>query len=1194
MKRRNGKFFFLSGLLSAILIGTAGAQIPAGSAVVNTAYVSYDGGAGSVITLPTDTVVTRIQAGLLRVVKTAGAGSVSAGDTLAYEIIARNDGSAPLTRVAIRDSLPGMLSFISSSPAGTAGGDAVEWVFPVLDPGASVTVRFTCRVLKTKYVPNIVNRVLFSADGVPAAWSAPSVVGWTPWSGAALDKSVSPSEAFIGDTLTYTLTARNTGVTALKNAAVLDTLPTGLSYISSDQPVTIDRSVVTWAVGALAPGAEAVLKLKTLVTSAVSGNILMNRAVLISDETPAAGDAAEAVFKGSGAGIGIEKLAKDTVYTAGDTVTYHLVLGNSGVRPGTAITVLDTLPPGLVYISSSHDGAFEDGVAVWRLNRLDAGRIDTLHLNAKIDVPVANGTRIHNIAWVRTSEGASDSSHWRIRVHSNPGVSFTKTAGAPVCAPGDTLDYTLTALNTGTVLLDGVTITDSLPSDLIYLSSDPAASAAGRVLKWNLGTLGYREKRNFIIRTLVAPDAPVDSIRNTAVLDSRGTDRIPASAATAFNASGNGIEIIKEAASHDWFAGDTLTYDLILSNGVIFPETRITLLDTLDARLRFIGATHGGTFRDGVASWTLTGLAPGYHDTLRMTATIPRPIEDQSVIDNRVWAYSSAGPQDSSRWGITVTSPPVLRLDITGPRTTFIGDTFRYELVYANIGDITAFRPVLIDTLPEYLEFAGATGPFAYDESARTVAALQKTDGGRNRVPSPNGSSYSGGSTGAVIWTLPDLHPGDRDTVYLDVAVTERLGSRLKVDDIAWLTCLHSMGAIRVTDAAVTILERNGLFLYKTVDRAEASPGDTLTYTLRFGALDGDITGEARIVDALPKELRLIPESVLCKPSARLASYDPILNRIEFIQFDLTAGETDSIVLKAVVLPDLAPGTVLVENTAFMACGNDTVHSSADGRTRARTRLVRSFLSIQKTVNRKVAEGGDALTYTVTVTNGSAADSLSRLEIRDILPEGFRYQPGSALFDSIRAPDPLIALDGKRPVMTWTLERALPPGGRLLVKYRVLIGLSVDRGEHENVVTASGRTPDGVTVSSGEARAAVLVSSGAFDERGLIIGKVYEDTDGNGLHNDGEPGVRNVELILEDGTRVRTDGSGKYSIPDVEQGQHVLRLNERTLPEGQRIRATDFGFLDDPRSRLIQVPPGGMAKANFTLENSVPNGGGSP
>ena len=146
------------------------------------------------------------------------------------------------------------------------------------------------------------------------------------------------------------------------------------------------------------------------------------------------------------------------------------------------------------------------------------------------------------------------------------------------------------------------------------------------------------------------------------------------------------------------------------------------------------------------------------------------------------------------------------------------------------------------------------------------------------------------------------------------------------------------------------------------------------------------------------------------------------------------------------------------------------------------------------------------------------------------------------------------------------------------------MSLSTQMGEHENRVRAWGDAGNDIWIESEVATATVIVRAGILDTRGFIFGKVYEDKNQNGQHDKGEPGLKNVELILEDGIRVKTDEYGKYSIPNVEYGQHVLRLNENTLPPGSQNLSQGPEFMGDPTSQLILLPPGGMAKANFVIK----------
>ncbi len=62
---------------------------------------------------------------------------------------------------------------------------------------------------------------------------------------------------------------------------------------------------------------------------------------------------------------------------------------------------------------------------------------------------------------------------------------------------------------------------------------------------------------------------------------------------------------------------------------------------------------------------------------------------------------------------------------------------------------------------------------------------------------------------------------------------------------------------------------------------------------------------------------------------------------------------------------------------------------------------------------------------------------------------------------------------------------------------------------------------------------------------------------------------------MEDGTTATTDVDGKYSIPGVEPGYHVLTIDQATLPEGYEI----LGEV----SKFVEMPEAGMAKLNFMV-----------
>ncbi len=80
-----------------------------------------------------------------------------------------------------------------------------------------------------------------------------------------ITKTASPSVVSYGDTVTYTLTARNNGPGVARNVVVSDPIPAGLTFVSADAPCGFAAGTVSCDLGALNPGQEVVLEVKVKV-----------------------------------------------------------------------------------------------------------------------------------------------------------------------------------------------------------------------------------------------------------------------------------------------------------------------------------------------------------------------------------------------------------------------------------------------------------------------------------------------------------------------------------------------------------------------------------------------------------------------------------------------------------------------------------------------------------------------------------------------------------------------------------------------------------------------------------------------------------------------------------------------------------------------------------------------------------------
>ena len=101
----------------------------------------------------------------------------------------------------------------------------------------------------------------------------------------AISKTVAaPEPLLIGDTITYTLTASNAGPSQAQDVLVSDSLPSNVSYVSNDCGANFAAPSLTWDIGALDAGDDAVCTLTVTVSG--SGEIANSASISAATDDP--------------------------------------------------------------------------------------------------------------------------------------------------------------------------------------------------------------------------------------------------------------------------------------------------------------------------------------------------------------------------------------------------------------------------------------------------------------------------------------------------------------------------------------------------------------------------------------------------------------------------------------------------------------------------------------------------------------------------------------------------------------------------------------------------------------------------------------------------------------------------------------------------------------------------------------------
>ncbi len=333
---------------------------------------------------------TRVTQPKLAIVKVAPK-QVEVGETIRFLITVSNPGTGTARNVVIRDVMPEALQH----PAGT------DLEYDVGDLGPGETRDIPLEAVATR-AGRFTNRVTAHADGGLKA-SAEATVLVTQAS-LAITKT-GPDRRYLGSSVAFRITVRNTGTAPARNVVLRDTLPEGLRLAATPETVRWDASTrtLTWQLGVIEPGGARTV---TVACLAVRPGEHCNRAVV----TAAGGLNAAAehcVTIVAVPALLLEVVDTDDPVEVGAETTYEVRLVNQGTKPIAGVRLVIEVPEGMEFVAAEAPAGF----------RIDEGQIifDSLPAIA----PKANAA-----FYIRMRGVTPGDKRLRVRVESGPfGVS---------------------------------------------------------------------------------------------------------------------------------------------------------------------------------------------------------------------------------------------------------------------------------------------------------------------------------------------------------------------------------------------------------------------------------------------------------------------------------------------------------------------------------------------------------------------------------------------------------------------------------------------------------------------------------------------------------------------------------------------------------------------------------------------------
>ena len=894
------------------------------------------------------------------------------GDNVTYTIVVSNDGAADAKNVVVKDILAPGFKFIEANYGGVYD-ELTRTVTWIVDVNAKGHVDLTIKVIVEDYGV-LTNNVTVGNKTSSVNITVPEIIP---------NKTADIENPNFGDEVTYTVNITNVGKSDAVNVAVCDVLGEGLELISADggvyDPIT---RTITWTVN-LNSGETKSFK----VVAKVIGYGNVTNSLVVGNKTSAVDvDVPEIIPS---------KDADNKYPNFGDSIDYTITVNNIGKADAKHVVVVDRLDKGLKYVSSSHNGVYDEAshTVTWVVD-IAAGSSLDLTVTAVAD---EYGV-LTNIVSVGDKSASVD-----VNV---PEIIPNKTADIENPNFGDNVTYTVTVTNDGNADAKAVVVRDVLGKDLKFVSATGTYTfdEATNTITWTVDVDAGKTETFTVVATVIN----YGNVTNSLVVGNK-----------TFNKNVTVPEITpdKTVDNENPNFGDDLTYTVTVKNEGNGNANDVIIVDALGKGLEYVSSTGNYDNKTNTITWKVD-LASGETKTFTVVAKIVgyTDVTNEVTVGNKTAA-------------VTVDIPEIIPAKDVNNTTPNFGDKVEYTITVNNNANKDAKQVVIVDTLGKGLKFINASHNGKYDESTKTITWIIDLGAGESAVFSVNAAVEAYGNINNTVVvgnksatkniTVPEIIPGKSvdvenpnfgDTVTYTVVVTNNgvvdakqvvvkdiLDKGLKfvkatgeytfdedsrtvtwIIDLAkgesqtfYVTAVAEAYGVLINDVTVGDNTASAdvvvpeIIPDKTANITNPNFGDNVDYTV---TVTNDGIGDANnvvIVDRLGEGLTFVSAS-------DNGVWDPVKRTVTWI-VDLAKGESKVFSVIAIV-----SGYGNVTNS--LVVGNKT----------AGVNVTVPEIIPDKTANISNPNFGDNVNYTVTVTNDGIGDAKD-VVVRDVLGEGLKF-----------------------------------------------------------------------------------------------------------------------------------------------------------------------------------------------------------
>ncbi|WP_420456582.1 T9SS type A sorting domain-containing protein [Rubrivirga sp.] len=453
------------------------------------------------------------------------------GEPFSYTLTYGNVGNASPSGVTLTMPVPEGTSFQSATEGGFETDGVVTWSLGTVGVGAGGRVEVTV-VPNASLSPGatlVAEAALDSGETTELVVSSEALTEVGARDALRFDFALSQNALTRSGPFAYTLTATNVSTTDELSGVTVDIrLPNQIAQFTTGNAVGYGfdcgngvcspGETVSWNVGTLARGQSRTLILPSAVADgAQQGQVLRALYYAAADGLNEQAGGADLVVDPSPV-TGLRLVPSPGPVAPGETVTYTLLFGNVGFQTAD-LTLRLALPEGTTFVSATGGGTESDGTVTWEASAVATEAVGRLQATVEVDTSLPAGQILRAGAELDTGSATEYVVYSSAATSLRSGVPLRVAYTTDIDAgePGDPVEFTLVAENTGASDLTDVIVEFRLPEQAAQFTTGAVVGSgldcgngvcsSGETVFWDVTTLAPGQSRTIVLPTSIRSNA---------------------------------------------------------------------------------------------------------------------------------------------------------------------------------------------------------------------------------------------------------------------------------------------------------------------------------------------------------------------------------------------------------------------------------------------------------------------------------------------------------------------------------------------------------------------------------------------------------------------------------------------------------------------------------------------------------------